>query len=410
MSLLTLDKHLQETTVELCDQCHLSYPSFSSPLLAEAGKYLVQHADNETPLDHEIPYLSEALRGARAELEGCRLELRKTRDVVHKLEERQRCLQDMTERLRGMVEFSIRRLPPEVLSRVFVIAQQERDESWSSCQVPLTLGQVCSQWRAITHSDPRLWSYIQVNFRVDDDKLAAHKILEWTKLCLKKSLPKPIQIDFTTPDPDDCEGEDGECCYQGELHWPVLAEFLSNCDKWEAADLILWPCDRIIFPHPMPMLESLFIDVQTTAMTFWNPPTRTESLSAPRLSYLRLGGLECKVLKQVDLNTLTRLTMEDYHTDTLFHILKHSSNLREVEVMGERNELLHYQHEYGSPVTSQLQTLKTAFSYSMGDFFHPCLLPEHVFTPCHGVHGERWIQTGKYPNSPIHLTFFTSLN
>ncbi|KIM76269.1 hypothetical protein PILCRDRAFT_77908 [Piloderma croceum F 1598] len=53
----------------------------------------------------------------------------------------------------------IRHLPPEVLSEIFLHYNNENNISdFQLNTVPLLLGGVCSRWRAIALSTPRLWT------------------------------------------------------------------------------------------------------------------------------------------------------------------------------------------------------------------------------------------------------------
>ncbi|KAJ7617646.1 hypothetical protein DFH06DRAFT_960487, partial [Mycena polygramma] len=63
--------------------------------------------------------------------------------------------------LRGLIS-PIRRFPPEILSGIFVICLSESlttdfYTSIDPCQPPFLFGQICSSWRTISLTTPRLW-------------------------------------------------------------------------------------------------------------------------------------------------------------------------------------------------------------------------------------------------------------
>ncbi|KAJ6452681.1 hypothetical protein C8R47DRAFT_1030449 [Mycena vitilis] len=69
--------------------------------------------------------------------------------------------------LRGLIS-PIRRFPPEILSEIFVLCLQEclPRRSYTSidpCQPPFLFGQICSSWRTISLTTPRLWTNIRLS-------------------------------------------------------------------------------------------------------------------------------------------------------------------------------------------------------------------------------------------------------
>ncbi|ESK90592.1 hypothetical protein Moror_4228 [Moniliophthora roreri MCA 2997] len=371
---------LLDPPVELCNRCHHSYPSDFIPSIPVIGQYLAEYPGNHVALDNEIPLLGEALREALVELDGYDLELERMEDAVRKMRERRECLWDMTTRLSGMIKSSIRRLPPEILARVFFMAWDTRTLPWteSSCKVPLVLGQVCSQWRTIVHSCPQLWSNIIVNFHVDDDEASARRILKWTKYCLEKSRPKPLRINFTLPESVYFDENDEEHYYHYGLHRSTLDELLKHCARWAVANVELKEEDHIILPESLPMLEELSIErerpefFEEENIPFVAFPHSSVVRSAPRLSNLHISGLEVQVLEQIDLTSLTRLTHDICYLGTLLYLLRHSPNLSEVQLMDYRNDVDPFAHGVTS---SSLRTLRAEWISPLSDLFQYLTLP-----------------------------------
>ncbi|KAJ7495295.1 hypothetical protein FB451DRAFT_1019835, partial [Mycena latifolia] len=70
-------------------------------------------------------------------------------------------LPDVLRSLRGALS-AIRSFPPELLGRIFIFCRDNsletpRYSTADSTQAPVILGHVCSQWRSISRSTPRLW-------------------------------------------------------------------------------------------------------------------------------------------------------------------------------------------------------------------------------------------------------------
>ncbi|KAI3604370.1 hypothetical protein WG66_008129 [Moniliophthora roreri] len=356
--------------VQLCIQCQHSYPS-ASPIIRKAGQYLQENPANHVPLDHEKPYLKEAMQETLAEIEQCNSELGRLGEIVRQLEERRECLVEVANRLNGMVKTTIRQLPPELLSRIFFMARDEGNKGWLTCRVPLTLNHVCSRWRALVHSEPGLWCIIDVKFRVEDDQDSADRLLEFTKFCLEKSQPKPINVTIKTPE-DLYDSDDDSEVDDHYLYWAVWTVLLANCSRWKVADLVLRYDDQMAFAElaegrmDFPILESL-------NMCFRDGVGSIETIiSVPRVSHMCLVRTEDGCIKPVNLDGLTQLTMEDYHIDDLLCALQDSPNLSNVELKGFTAR---HRQSFNLPVTSQMKSLQVELHSNGGDIFEQLTLP-----------------------------------
>ncbi|KAK7045465.1 hypothetical protein VNI00_007718 [Paramarasmius palmivorus] len=89
----------------------------------------------------------------------------------------------------------IRRLPPEILSIVFEYAVEDSPNSWSNA---LTLGYVCSHWRAISLSAPRIWTsiYFPVNQWKRSRKYGKFHFRIMTQLERSQHCPFSLEVDF----------------------------------------------------------------------------------------------------------------------------------------------------------------------------------------------------------------------
>ncbi|KAI3604620.1 hypothetical protein WG66_008133 [Moniliophthora roreri] len=363
---------LLETPPVQLYQCRYSYPS--APLaIRKVGDYLEERPANHVPLDHEVLYLRGALQETLAELDRSDSELGRLRDVVRQMEERRRRLMEIAFRLNGMVKTTIRRLPPELLSRIFLMARDQSYEDSSACQVPLTLSHVCSRWRSLVHSEPRLWCIIDAIFHVKEDEASADRLLEFTKFCLQKSKPEPISVtllpDHSMFDPGTGEPITG---YRHDLYRKMLTVLLEHRCRWKEAELWLYLHDEELFEVDMdfPILEGLIMGLQAEQ----DRENCIAAISAPRLSRMHLYGMDYRYFQMVNLDALTRLMMEGYSTDSFLRILQHSPNLSDVTLEGFRAPLTHHQHlELSS--TSQVKSLRVQSPSVGGDIFQGLYLP-----------------------------------
>ncbi|KAJ7579937.1 hypothetical protein C8J56DRAFT_1169713 [Mycena floridula] len=103
---------------------------------------------------------------------------------------------DQTQRataLRKAIIAPIRRLPSEVLEKIFM---QARPSIWSPFEmdsIPWVTGQVCSRWRHISISSPRLWSSFQCIAGNDETNAEfCRKQLHIIQECLRRSGTFPL--------------------------------------------------------------------------------------------------------------------------------------------------------------------------------------------------------------------------
>ncbi|KIY73448.1 hypothetical protein CYLTODRAFT_417121 [Cylindrobasidium torrendii FP15055 ss-10] len=128
--------------------------------------------------------------------------LRRTRDELTEL---RRTYEDVHAQI--LPKFKIQHLPHELMVEVFSMAIAESDVLFDSLNVPShalwILSHVCSGWRAIMLSSPRLWSSLWT----DDSEAEGEE--EWSpgramlwKLALERSYPLPIHVQHIGISPD----------------------------------------------------------------------------------------------------------------------------------------------------------------------------------------------------------------
>ncbi|KDQ60129.1 hypothetical protein JAAARDRAFT_596663 [Jaapia argillacea MUCL 33604] len=102
-----------------------------------------------------------------------------------------------------------RTLPPEILGEIFSLAVDK--DTW---RFPITISQVCRQWRTIVHQYPRAWTLIRINRR---------STLRLLRFWLGKSGVCPLTIEF--------DGTAVGCVEYEELVWPLINALVPHSSR-----------------------------------------------------------------------------------------------------------------------------------------------------------------------------------
>lgn len=123
----------------------------------------------------------------------------------------------------------LRRLPPELLSIIFqfCIPQPESDpDDIAIDKTPLLLGSICSRWRAVTLSTPKLWASITLNLEatcVDDDD-------ELVRMWLARSGSSALSVKMHSSE------------IEASTHYHVIRQLIPHCKRMQRLELFLPHC------------------------------------------------------------------------------------------------------------------------------------------------------------------------
>ncbi|KAJ7576272.1 hypothetical protein C8J56DRAFT_401489 [Mycena floridula] len=107
---------------------------------------------------------SDILLGVESDLRRCKDELDRQKLYIVTLENQRKMLERHVETAKALAA-PIRRVPPEILSRIFSLCCLENSVSRYTISIPgLTLAQVCFHWNQIVLSDQGVWSAISLDF------------------------------------------------------------------------------------------------------------------------------------------------------------------------------------------------------------------------------------------------------
>ncbi|KAF9261809.1 hypothetical protein L218DRAFT_869272, partial [Marasmius fiardii PR-910] len=155
---------MEQQRAHFCERCHGQIDT--TPLRPVNPNLL--HSKH-VPSKAEETEMLRLLQIETKELEQVKSSIASLRQYLRQMEDKQRNLETRIEQRRCAVSVQ-RRVPIELWNEIFAIVCSEgRGHSLEMCgeknlvlMNPIILGQVCSRWRDIAVSSPRLWASISV--------------------------------------------------------------------------------------------------------------------------------------------------------------------------------------------------------------------------------------------------------
>jgi len=141
---------------------------------------------------------SEILQSMNSALEGisdCNVQISSLEPVLDFLKQRREEFHTYINRCRSL-EAPIRRIPPEVLTEIFLACCSELnyfpEANWIDAHIPaLTLAAVCKNWRDVALSTPRIWAGIACS-----SNILSTRLLYAFDLCLRRSKDAPLVLNL----------------------------------------------------------------------------------------------------------------------------------------------------------------------------------------------------------------------
>ncbi|KAJ7123964.1 hypothetical protein C8R43DRAFT_1111800 [Mycena crocata] len=188
--------------------------------------------------------------------------------------------------------FPIRRVPLDIIQEIFTACiPSHRNCAMVASEAPVLLGRICSSWRSVSLSTPRLWSRLHI---VDPSRPfwgnAAVQLmyegkrrqrLETTKMWLGRSGQRPLSISFL-------EGTE-----YGTSSADFIQALLPLASRWENINLAIRGSELKALSHlgkaDVPMLKSLLIHLSVTDNSVLSSEAALQILSrCPLLETLQL--------------------------------------------------------------------------------------------------------------------------
>ncbi|KAJ7879490.1 hypothetical protein B0H14DRAFT_1603545 [Mycena olivaceomarginata] len=172
----------------------LSFATMSSPFASRLGT-------NYSAQDKEIDQIKTLLVEPYQKLKDLDDEIDAMRKALDKLTEERDTISAYVEAHKALLS-PFRRLPRDIIEAIFMAClPTHRDCVMSAQEAPVILGRICSSWRMISHSFPRLWSSLhivepvyQYNSSLDLQRAKVAQRLEVADAWLRRSGMCPLSI------------------------------------------------------------------------------------------------------------------------------------------------------------------------------------------------------------------------
>ncbi|EAU87160.2 hypothetical protein CC1G_05849 [Coprinopsis cinerea okayama7 len=260
------------------------------------------------PNDDEAVAVRDYIQHSKASLSNLDTEIERLRASLQALEFRRLTLQEDIAQHEASLS-PLRRLPPEILSEIFLYAQGDATVSWprvdttGASDIPWKFGRVCSYWRTVFMSLPKLWS--RINIDLSTVRLASleanHPVQarahEFLQACLHRSGTEPLWISLRYQ-PGGVGGPGrAQDDRTAELASSLLAVLVGDAERWQdvALDLDNLFSYRSILAATrdrLPILHALSLSSSGNLAPAPRPWQAIESfLNAPRLTRLTLNNI-----------------------------------------------------------------------------------------------------------------------
>ncbi|KAF9075312.1 hypothetical protein BDP27DRAFT_1315869 [Rhodocollybia butyracea] len=197
------------------------------------------------------------------------------------IEEGKRKLEAQRARLRALLS-PVRKLPNEILSRIFQhVCENNSLRGYNAHTLPIhfsamTISFVCSRWRDLALSSPRLWAHLTIGVCTRDAARELRLINILTRL-LKRSSPLKLSLNI------DCND-----CYLREGTLPFLDLLLQHAHRWETFTFhALYPLTLYQMPSGLHFPSLVELNIRTFESPLGGPlPDLNLFEHAPRLCTL----------------------------------------------------------------------------------------------------------------------------
>jgi hypothetical protein len=125
-------------------------------------EYVALLRNNDIPSESTIREVKESLHAPLIELQEIEIEIQRLCELVETMKIKRKTIQKRIDD-HNIILSPVRRLPLDVLHEIFFhCLPTHRNPIMSSSESPILLTHICSSWRAIALSSPRIWSKIHI--------------------------------------------------------------------------------------------------------------------------------------------------------------------------------------------------------------------------------------------------------
>ncbi|KAJ7762482.1 hypothetical protein B0H16DRAFT_1368650 [Mycena metata] len=240
------------------------------------------------PSDEEVLEIKAFLVEPTLRLKNLDDEIADLQKAIDKLKAERDSVESFVDAHKALIS-PARRLPLDIIQEIFIAClPTHRNCVMSASEAPVLLGRICSSWRAISLSTPRLWSSLHiVDPAPHGDPIGASAVadrvtlrLATTKMWLARSGHCPLSISLKVG----FEHSDDE--QPLVTRSPFLQLLVQFAPRWQHIHLVTPPAVleqiRHLTDADVPMLESVTLDATFTMEDDLNAPLEWESLGMLR--------------------------------------------------------------------------------------------------------------------------------
>ena len=256
----------------------------------------------------------------------------------------------------------VHKLPPDVMSTIFEFCLPDFADHQlypypiEDLSIPLSLGAICSFWRDIAWSTPRLWSSLVVRVPSRHDSHMATGIAqEW----LDRSGHLPLSIRIISPSYNNAVSALADIVNQYSTRWSDLDLYIPD---------YYYQHFRAIDNHA-PILKSIRFHRSDDAMNLFFQPLTCPRLERANLSMFPVNGTN------IQWDNLTHLTLHSMSTIDSFLILRKTPRLVFCKVTGSFPED-RVPRIIGAPVLTSLRSLHLMTTSSAEYFLNNLKTPD----------------------------------
>ncbi|KAF8213658.1 hypothetical protein K438DRAFT_1547607, partial [Mycena galopus ATCC 62051] len=123
-----------------------------------ASPFLLRLGTNYCPTDDEVVDIKDFLVEPTLRLKELGDKIAELQQTIDKLAEERDGIRTYVEAHKALIS-PVRRLPLDIMQEIFIAClPTHRNCVMSASEAPVLLGRICSSWRALSLSTPRLWA------------------------------------------------------------------------------------------------------------------------------------------------------------------------------------------------------------------------------------------------------------
>ncbi|KAF8138016.1 hypothetical protein K438DRAFT_1880932 [Mycena galopus ATCC 62051] len=251
-----------------------------------ASPFATRLGTNYCPTDEEVFEIQDLLAEPNLRLKGIDDEIAKLRTAIDKLAEERDNLGAYVEAHKALIS-PVRRLPLDIIQEIFIAClPTHRNCVMSASEAPVLLGRICSSWRTISLSTPRLWARLHVVEPHHDPTTTSfeQKVaqrLEITKTWLGRAGQCPLSISLQSAPEVNVEAEDGTSTVPSPNSVQFLQALISFAPRWR----------HISFTTPSSLLLQImsYLDIEMPSLETVAFHARTRFLAEGPVDLLDWG-------------------------------------------------------------------------------------------------------------------------